>query len=164
MLGDTFTLAADFIDCIRFRLAGTRVCALFRREVRGESFSALWNAANRAQIADIMTAVVEETNGVVAGVTGLAEKGDETDLELLLLPIRRDARTRVRAMGSLRPLEPLYWLGGKQLIKLELHALRNIGAGAEPTRSEANRRRGRHGFRLYSGGLEPGPRGGLTQR
>ena len=31
-LGDTFMLAADFADELRFRLAGTRVCALFGRE------------------------------------------------------------------------------------------------------------------------------------
>ena len=41
-LGDTFMLAADFIDGIRFRLAGTRVCALFSREIKGEPFNALW--------------------------------------------------------------------------------------------------------------------------
>ncbi len=43
-LGDTFMLAADFVDELRFRLAGTRVCALFCREIKGEAFSALWSA------------------------------------------------------------------------------------------------------------------------
>src|SRR6185437_10497068 len=38
-LGDTFMLAADFVDQLRFRLAGTRVCALFCREIKGEVFS-----------------------------------------------------------------------------------------------------------------------------
>jgi hypothetical protein len=33
ILGDTFMLAADVIDGIRFRLAGTRVCTLFGREI-----------------------------------------------------------------------------------------------------------------------------------
>jgi hypothetical protein len=36
VLGDTFMLAADFADGIRFRLAGTRVCALFAREIKGD--------------------------------------------------------------------------------------------------------------------------------
>ena len=35
-LGDTFMLAADFIDGIRFRLAGTRVCALRHPATLGE--------------------------------------------------------------------------------------------------------------------------------
>jgi hypothetical protein len=33
-LGDTFLLAADFVDEIRFRLAGTRICTLFAREIK----------------------------------------------------------------------------------------------------------------------------------
>ena len=61
ILGDTFMLAADFIDGIRFRLAGTRVCALFGREIKGEGFNALWSDASRAQID------VNETIGTVAG-------------------------------------------------------------------------------------------------
>jgi hypothetical protein len=39
-LSDTFMLAADFVDQLRFRLAGTRVCALFGREIKGEAFAA----------------------------------------------------------------------------------------------------------------------------
>ena len=42
-LGDTFMLAADFVDQLRFRLAGTRVCALFGREIKGEAFATLWS-------------------------------------------------------------------------------------------------------------------------
>ena len=80
-------LAADFIDGIRFRLAGTRVCALFGREIKGERFNALWSEASRAQIANISNAAVNEAVGAVAGVTGRTEKGAETELELLLLPI-----------------------------------------------------------------------------
>ena len=58
-------LAANFIDGIRFRLAGTR--ALLGREIKGESFNALWNDASRAQIANIASAAVNETIGAVAG-------------------------------------------------------------------------------------------------
>ena len=110
-LGDTFMLSADFIDGIRFRLAGTRVCALFGREIKGEGFNVLWSEASRAQIADLVIAVVNEASCVVAGVNGRTEKGAETELELLLLPLGHDRRTRVRALGTLAPLVRPYWLG-----------------------------------------------------
>ena len=103
-LGDTFMLSADFIDGIRFRLAGTRVFALFGREIKGEGFNVLWSEASRAQIADLVIAVVNEASCVVAGVNGRTEKGAETELELLLLPLGHDGRTRVRALGTLAPL------------------------------------------------------------
>jgi len=76
-LSDTFMLGADFIDGIRFRLAGTRMCALFGREIKGEPFNAFWNETSRAQIADIGSAALNEAVGAVAGVTGRTAKGAE---------------------------------------------------------------------------------------
>ena len=116
-LGDIFMLAADFIDGIGFWLAGTRVCALFGREIKGERFNALWSEASRAQISNIGNAAVNEAIGAVAGVTGRTEKGAETELELLLLPIDHDGRTRVRALGSLAPLAQPYWLGAEPIVE-----------------------------------------------
>ena len=151
-------LAADFTDEIRFRLAGTRVCALFGREIKGELFSALWSETSRAQISSIVGAVVNDATGAVAGVTGRTEKGAETELELLLLPV---GRMRVRALGSLAPLKVPYWLGQESVGEMELHTLRHIGAmqtevGVPQFRSGASQRI-RHGFLVYSGGREISP-------
>lgn len=161
VLGDTFMLAVDFIDGIRFRLAGTRVCALFGREIKGERFNALWSETSRAQIANIGNAAVNEAIGAVAGVTGRTEKGGEIELELLLLPISHDGRMRVRALGSLAPLAPPYWLGEEPVMELELQTLRHVGApqidrAAPQFRSCAGLRM-RHGFLVYSGGREIRP-------
>ena len=157
-LGDTFMLAADFIDGIRFRLAGTRVCALFGREIKGEPFNAFWSEKSRAQIADIGSAALNETVGAVAGVTGRTTEGEETELELLLLPIAHDGRTRVRALGALSPLVPPYWLGEAPVVELELQTLRHLGVtqtdvAVSRFRSGAGLRM-RHGFLVYSGGRE----------
>jgi len=165
-LGDTFMLAADFIDGIRFRLAGTRVCALFGREIKGESFNVFWSDAGRAQVANIVNAAVNETIGTVAGVTGRTEKGLETELELLLLPFNHDGRTRVRALGSLAALAPPYWLGEEPIAELELQTLRHVGARqtgvAGPQFRSGTGLRMRHGFMVYSGGREIGPGDGTN--
>jgi hypothetical protein len=58
ILADTFILTADFVNEIRVRLAGTRVCALFAREIKGETFDDLWSEASREQVHDLVTAVV----------------------------------------------------------------------------------------------------------
>ncbi|HZD90327.1 MAG TPA: PAS domain-containing protein, partial [Pseudolabrys sp.] len=86
-LGDTVMLAADFVDQLRFRLAGTRVCSLFCREIKGEAFSALWNDASRDLIQELLSIVTNEQVGAVAGLRGHAADGDVVDLELLLLPL-----------------------------------------------------------------------------
>ena len=74
-LSDTFMLAADFVDQLRFRLAGTRVCALFGREIKGEAFSALWSESSRKSIDDLLANVNNQATGVVAGLTARTEDG-----------------------------------------------------------------------------------------
>lgn len=157
ILGDTFMLAADFIDEARFRLAGTRVCALFAREIKGDAFNDLWSEASSTHIGDLLTAVIDEGVGAVAGVVGRTEDGSEVELELLLLPLVLEGQTRVRALGALAPLKPPYWLGERPIVELELRTLRHIGAEQD---TAGNRRFGRpvegrvsrHGFLVYSGG------------
>jgi hypothetical protein len=157
-LGDTFMLAADFADQLRFRLAGTRVCALFCREIKGEAFAELWNEHSRDKIEAVMSIVDTETLGAVAGVTGRTADGTETDLEMLLLPLAHVGHARIRAMGVLVPVVPPYWLGEKPMVELELGTLRHIGSEQEGVgmtqfrTREAGRRRDK--FVVYSGGRE----------
>ena len=159
-LGDTFLLAVDFVDQHRFRLAGTRLCALFCRELKGESFSALWSESSRQQIDDLLTAMTEETAGAVAGLTGRTADGAKTDLELLLLPLARQGHARIRALGVLAPAEIPYWIGEHPVGDLELDVIRHIGPEAEPVAAPrlvpaAAGSRVRHGFVVYAGGREP---------
>ena len=157
VLGDTFMLAADFIDDIRFRLAGTRVCALFTREIKGEAFSALWSESSREPIEELLAAVINERVGAVAGVVGRTEDGDEVGLELLLLPLAHAGQVRVRALGVLAPLTPPYWLGERPVVALELKTLRHIDSrqpdtGAPRFGQPREGQRLHHGFQVYTGG------------
>lgn len=166
-LGDTFMLAADFVDQLRFRLAGTRVCALFGREIKGEAFTALWNGASRKQIEELLSIVTGEASGAVAGLTARSEEGAEADVEMLLLPIAHSGLARIRALGVLAPTVPPYWLGAQSVTALELTGLRHIGPQID-TREfprfgrAAETGRMRKGFVVYSGGREipPGERTG----
>jgi hypothetical protein len=168
-LGDTFMLAADFVDQLRFRLAGTRVCALFSRELKGEVFTSLWNEAGRQTIDDLLAVVDGEHIGAVAGLTGRTADGTTVELEMLLLPLAHSGHARIRALGVLAPIVPPYWLGEKPVSELELGALRHIGPNLEdfaapafalvPAQEQAPLTapaggRVRHGFVVYSGGRE----------
>ncbi len=87
-LSDTFILElADASHGHSFRLAGTRVCALFGRELKGESFINLWSIGSRQAISDLLTISSEESVGTVAGVTAESVMSEQVDLELLLLPL-----------------------------------------------------------------------------
>jgi len=157
ILGDTFLLSADFADDIRFRLAGTRVCALFSRELKGEAFKSLWSETSAKSIDDLLMAVIDENACVVAGAVGRTEDGAELELELLLLPLAR--RDRCRALGTLAPLAQPYWLAATPVIELELTTLRHLDAGQPDTdglslSQAAEGPRVRRGLLVYAGGRE----------
>src|SRR6185312_14783691 len=156
-LGDTFMLAADFVNEQRFRLAGTRICALFCRELKGETFTGLWSQSSHAQIGEMLSAMTGETIGAVAGVTGRTENGAQVDLELIILPLAHRGLGRIRAIGALSPVEIPYWIGASPVVELELGVLRHIGQDVEsivaPSFGSAPEgSRLRHGFIVYRGG------------
>jgi hypothetical protein len=159
VLGDTFLLSADFSEGIRFRLAGTRVCTLFAREIKGEAFNSLWSVTSRMQVENLLAAVLNESVGVVAGVLGLTSDQTQAELELLLLPLAFDGRTRVRALGALAPLTPPYWLGERAVTELHLRTFRHVGvqqsaAGTGYFGLALDEPQARHGFLVYSGGRD----------
>src|SRR5438034_5584675 len=79
-LGDAFLLGLDAETDPAFRLAGTRVCALFGRELKGEAFVGLWQTDDHAAVRDLLAIVAEETVGAVAGASARTREGLHTDL------------------------------------------------------------------------------------
>ncbi|HET7849266.1 MAG TPA: PAS domain-containing protein [Pseudolabrys sp.] len=159
VLGDTFMLAADFVDEPRFRLAGTRVCALFCRELKGESFAALWSKAEHARIDRLLRNLTGRSIGTVASLSGHACDGARLDLEMLLLPLAHNGHGRIRALGALSPVATPYWIGESALGELEIRELREIGPegriGSPVQLDSASGERGaRHGFVVHQGGRD----------
>ena len=151
-LADTFMLAADFVGELRFRLAGTRVCALFGREVKGEAFRGFWGEESRRQIDPLLEIVAGESVGAVAGLVGTTADGTEVDVEMLLLPLAHSGQARIRALGVLAPVAAPFWVGEKPVIELTLRTLRHVGGAAQDRRLPEGTRR--NGFIVYRGGRE----------
>ena len=154
-LGDSFILGWDPVPT--FRLAGTRVCSLFGRELKGEAFAPLWDTYDGTAIGDLLAIVANEIAGIVAGVTGTTSEGYSVDLELLLLPLRHRGTSRARQIGVLAPLAVPFWLGASPVTVLELKSHRHIGPAldtmpATAFMAAADARRQRHGLLVYDGG------------
>jgi hypothetical protein len=75
VLADTFILSGDPRRGHTFRIAGTRVCALFGRRLKGEAFLDVWSAASRDEIRTLLAIVTDESVGVVASATGMSAAG-----------------------------------------------------------------------------------------
>ncbi len=103
ILSEAFILALDHTAGYPFRLAGTRVCALFGRELKGESFVRLWDETSRRTIRDLLGILADEWVGTVAGVTAHNTSGELVELELLLLAAERqpaESATHHRRAGA----------------------------------------------------------------
>jgi hypothetical protein len=133
VLGDSFIVTFDPAADHPFRLAGTRVCALFARELKGAPFVQLWDLAGRTRIRDLAATVADEANPVVAGVVARTAAGSQADLELLLLPLYHRGRLRVRLLGVLTLLVVPYWLGAEHVTTLALGATRHLGGAIAMT-------------------------------
>ena len=157
VLADTFILGFDEPAAHPFRIAGTRVCALFTRELKGEGFLPLWEGGSRNLLRDLIANVTDETVGMVAGVSAAGPHEDRLDLELLLLPLRHHGRTDTRVIGTLAPLNVPYWLGAHRLSGLTLGSLRYLGTSFVPRDLPARapvlpNGRIKHGLVVYDGG------------
>lgn len=152
-LGDSFILALDNKAGHPFRLAGTKVCALFGRELKGESFIRLWSDGSRREISEILAILTDESVGTVAGVTASNGNGEPLALELLLLPLRITRPSLARTIGVLAPLTSPQWLGTSPIGVLTLGSRRHVGAAIEKHfLQRLLTPRGRRGLLVYEGG------------
>jgi hypothetical protein len=154
-LADTFILSFDERAGHPFRIAGTRVCAAFGRELKNESFLDLWDVSCRRQVRDLLNVVANETVGVVASARGTSTAETAHDVELLVLPLLHRGHSNARILGALAPRDAAYWLGACTLGKLTLGTLRYLGPGVAAAPATAPARpegRIRHGFVVYDGG------------
>ena len=134
VLSDAFILALDGGAGHPFRLAGTRVCALFGRELKGESFIGLWAASSQPTLRDLLAILLDERVGTVAGVSAQNTDGEPVDLELLLLPLAASRPSLARTIGILAPLQIPSWLGSSPVGTLTLGGRRHVGASLESRR------------------------------
>jgi hypothetical protein len=157
ILGDSFIITFDPAAEHPFRLAGTRVCALFGRELKGMPFGQLWDEASRPHIRELAAIVASEAVAIVAGVSAQTAEGLRTDLELLLLPLYHRGQTHVRLLGVLAPLTVPYWLGAEHIVTLTLGTTRHLGPAVEALsgpRLVRGEGRPRRGLTVYDGGRD----------
>lgn len=142
VLSDTFILGAEQdgpAAAFSVRLSGTRLNALFLREMKGCSLLDLWLAEDQAAVARIFDTVLDDAAPLVAGLRGGPDGHRPVDLEMVLLPLRHRGRTHARILGAIAPVEMPSWLGLVGIERLTLTSLRLIDppVPAPPARGRA---------------------------
>lgn len=105
MLPDLFILGRNDADILSFRLAGTRLCALFGHELRGRPFTCLWHRSQRRQANIGIQAMLARGRPMVTDVTGVGTESNH-DYQMVLLPMRSAEAEPDRILGAVLPRQP----------------------------------------------------------
>ena len=131
LLSDSFMINREPAEETVFRLAGTRVCDMFGRELKGDRFLSLWDARSHADLRMLLDLAVDHAQGFVAGVVADVDDGKPTRLELLLLPLYRIGTAEARSIGTLAAFERGRHLQLHAVSGLYLEGWRYVGADTE---------------------------------
>ncbi len=130
ILGDTFILEiSPQLRSISYRLAGTRLCAAYGRELKGLGFLALWREEDNFEIAKAVTRVYRDNAPCLVSYAAESESLRFCEYEALLLPLLPAPDGNARILGVATPRNAPYWLGNDTLLVNRLRALRNVEPG-----------------------------------
>src|ERR1700694_643829 len=100
LLGDVFLVEVVAAERYVVRLAGTRICALWGRELKGKSLGAAFALDNPEELNELFDDVSGNALPAVAGLAAETADRRKLDLELVVLPLRLRGRTPARLIGS----------------------------------------------------------------
>lgn len=127
ILGDTFILEVSMqLKAVSFRLAGTRLCAAYGRELKGLGFLALWDEENNFEVARAVRRVYQEYAPMLASYMAATADGQFVEFEMILLPLLPVSDGNARILGLATPRKTPYWFGSDPLIVNRLRHLRAI--------------------------------------
>lgn len=104
VLGDLFFLEMDRSGTLRFRLAGTHMCSVLGRELRGENFEDLFHFPNRHKMKLAADAVLAGRVPVTVALRSFADEERTGSFEMLLLPLSSRPGIVDRLFGCLADL------------------------------------------------------------
>lgn len=130
LLADTFILEKDARGEAIFRLAGTRLCATYGRELKGYAFPLLWSQRDQRIVSRHVYSVFHYSAVVVVAFEGTTPGGKTAAFEMILLPLHGD-RGEARALGSIIPAEKPYWLGADPVTENRIDRLRVVDPARE---------------------------------
>lgn len=127
LLSDTFILeVSGTLRTISYRLAGTRLCAAFGRELKGYGFLGHWSEEDCFDVAKMLANVYRDFKPTVFVMRGFTQSEKQVDYEMIVLPLEPMSDGSIRLLGIATPDKEHYWLGTEPLINCTLRSIRHI--------------------------------------
>jgi hypothetical protein len=125
-LANTFILELGETNEFDFRLAGSHLCTAYSRELKGRSFSRLWQERDRDAIDTLIRAVTEDHAVALVTFQGTTAVHTRLSVETILLPLRHNGNTHTRLLGAMTALDEPYWFGVQPILEQRITGLRLI--------------------------------------
>jgi hypothetical protein len=129
--GDIRTLLPHVFICelgdenqLTFRLAGTGLCNLYGRELKGCRFGEMWLDSGMRNANRTGVAVASGATPAVLSLDALSQSGRVLHAEMLLLPVLGPTGAHDRLIGLTSVFEPPYWIGHDPLAGLSTTGIR----------------------------------------
>lgn len=126
ILAETFILNADDKDTYTYRLAGSRVCSPYCRELKGKDFLSFWGGHDVGALQTLMEAIRKDAAAAVIGWEGHNIRRQSIMFETLLLPLETQSGRYTRIMGSTTAADRPYWLGVHPVLEQQIVSMRMI--------------------------------------
>ncbi|AZO58055.1 MAG: PAS domain-containing protein [Mesorhizobium sp.] len=131
LLADTFILERDTRAEAVFRLAGTRLCAYYGRELKGFSFPSLWREKDQRLMSRLIHGVFDQKSVLLLTYEGFSRNGRSSKFELLALPLDGGVESP-RCLGIVSAADRPFWLGADPLADALIDAIRVIDPDKDP--------------------------------
>jgi hypothetical protein len=159
-LPETFIAECAGMLGYRFRLAGTKICEQFGRELRGADLLGLWEAQDRDAVASLLRNVFTDAAVGHFLFRAYSRTNRPANFELVLLPLIHTGEAINRVLGAITAIEPPFWLGAEplsrqEIVEMHLHWPDGPPPPAPPSDTEVVRL-ARRRFRVFEGGLTGG--------
>lgn len=110
VLSETFILERNEDGTYPFRLAGTRVCEQFGRELRGTDFLSLVGSDYRL-IARALGTVTTAGAALLLEIEAESDDSRTVQFEVVVMPLLHPSNEVTRYLGAISAIDPEPWLG-----------------------------------------------------
>jgi len=125
LLGDTFILEVnDAFRSVSFRLAGTRLCNSYGRELKGLGFLVLWDEQDNLSIMNSIKEVHNENRPCTISCIAQTMGNRFCEFELLLLPLQNGNSSEKRILGVASPISREKWIGSDPITGNRIKSIR----------------------------------------
>jgi hypothetical protein len=120
LLPETFIAEGCSTRGFRFRLAGTRICEQFGRELRGVDFLSFWDARDRDAVGSLLRNILTDAAVGYGSFRAFSAIEREARFEILLMPLIHTGEEISRLLGVITAVQPPFWLGAEPLVRHEI--------------------------------------------